>query len=33
MKNKANSKQKLAKWQDRFTEAKNEYQLELEEMN
>lgn len=33
MKNKGNSKQKLAKWQDRFTEAKNEYQLELEEMN
>ena len=33
MKNKGNSKQKLAKWQDRFTEAKNEYQLELDEMN
>ena len=33
MKNKLNDKQKLAKWQERFAQAKSEYQPELDEMN
>ena len=33
LKKKLNDKQKLAKWQERFAQAKSEYQPELDEMN